>query len=61
MSQDNPTFPSDYNDGHLDQELDHETHEDEFDEIESNHQHTDDSDHTPSMAGQKLSCKPLRT
>jgi len=60
MSQDNPTFPSDYNDGHLDQELDHETHEDEFDEIESNHQHTDDSDHTPSMAGQKLSLQTLK-
>jgi transcription termination factor Rho len=59
MSQDQlPPF-SDHDDQQLDHEMEHDTNEDDFDHDENNH-HVDDGEHTPSMAGQKLSLQTLK-
>jgi transcription termination factor Rho len=59
MSQDQlPPF-SDHDDQQLDHEMEHDTNEDDFDHDENNH-HVDEGEHTPSMAGQKLSLQTLK-
>jgi transcription termination factor Rho len=59
MSQDQlPPF-SDHDDQLLDHEMEHEANEDDFDHDESNHL-ADEGEHTPSMAGQKLSLQTLK-